>query len=438
MSVDKEGGFSIADIVAAPALIRKAEKALNQATQAAPTDPELYRQLGQLYRRRGDLEAAAEAFAKWAALAHGDQRAAYSSAIFSGNPLPFLRETGLHAAPFVQIKSFLPKSRRQEVLDYVIKKEDYFEPSLDQRQNPEKRNTLALPDLGNLKPILEGWLTDVARSSFARLGLQHFDISRIETKFTNHLDGCFFRHHQDVGRNQPTVRRISYLYYFHRAPKRFEGGDLLLCDSDTFLRKYNVADFTRIEPVDNSLVLFPSADYHARHQWCYVHETLPTGALRSLATSMNDDEGWSGGAHPGTRQRQWRSQEKHSDNSRPRTCCDGQTKNAPSYSRIGSTISASRGTCRLARREKQMIENPAPPLPLVVPDERQVGAKKKAYEAPRLRVIDAAEATQRASGPVSDGMELMTCDSAGATQKRREFSPRNALKLARKPNGPFP
>ena len=68
------------------------------------------------------------------------------------------------------------------------------------------------------------------------------------------LRGGFLAKHSD---NRPRFhnRRLSFVYYFHRQPRPFSGGELLLHDADG-------RGFTRIEPQHNSIVFFPPECVH--------------------------------------------------------------------------------------------------------------------------------------------------------------------------------
>ena len=66
-----------------------------------------------------------------------------------------------------------------------------------------------------------------------------------------HQAGQFSAVHTDI-----RVADINYVYYLHRQPKSFTGGDLLLHDGVA------AKAFTRIEPLDNSIILFPSGIPH--------------------------------------------------------------------------------------------------------------------------------------------------------------------------------
>jgi Rps23 Pro-64 3,4-dihydroxylase Tpa1-like proline 4-hydroxylase len=68
----------------------------------------------------------------------------------------------------------------------------------------------------------------------------------------------------DAPRNSPRVNRvINFVYYFHRVPRPYTGGELLLFDSDVEADTYTRARFTRVVTEDNTIIFFPSPYYHS-------------------------------------------------------------------------------------------------------------------------------------------------------------------------------
>lgn len=96
-----------------------------------------------------------------------------------------------------------------------------------------------------------------------RLGLSSFEYGTMELQVTRHVDGDFFKPHRDAGNANTASRRLTYVYYFHRTPKRFRGGDLLLCDQKSDGRRVAELGLTRLEPVDNCIVFFAADRLHA-------------------------------------------------------------------------------------------------------------------------------------------------------------------------------
>jgi Rps23 Pro-64 3,4-dihydroxylase Tpa1-like proline 4-hydroxylase len=60
---------------------------------------------------------------------------------------------------------------------------------------------------------------------------------------------------------------LTFVYFFHREPRRFAGGELRLFDTAQTERvSAKVEHFKLIYPLQNQVVFFPSS---------YVHEILP-------------------------------------------------------------------------------------------------------------------------------------------------------------------
>ena len=60
---------------------------------------------------------------------------------------------------------------------------------------------------------------------------RHFDLKRIEAQITASTDGDFFKIHNDNTHADAPWREITYVYFFHREPKPFTGGELLIYDA---------------------------------------------------------------------------------------------------------------------------------------------------------------------------------------------------------------
>jgi Rps23 Pro-64 3,4-dihydroxylase Tpa1-like proline 4-hydroxylase len=89
--------------------------------------------------------------------------------------------------------------------------------------------------------------------------------------------------HVDTGHPLVAKRRISCVYYFHRTPRRYTGGELKLYDTwVTPTGSTGAGTYTTLSPVDNSVVFFPS---DAFHEACPVHpETEAFGDSRFAIT----------------------------------------------------------------------------------------------------------------------------------------------------------
>ena len=95
------------------------------------------------------------------------------------------------------------------------------------------------------------------------LGIPWFPLTKVERQLTAHGRGGFFVPHVDTGDARVFGRRISCVYYFHQVPKRFSGGELKLYDTwVTPTGTTGAGTATTLEPIDNSLVFFPSDAFH--------------------------------------------------------------------------------------------------------------------------------------------------------------------------------
>src|SRR5262249_43819742 len=98
-------------------------------------------------------------------------------------------------------------------------------------------------------------------------------------------DGDFFRPHNDNTQADAPSRAVTFVYFFHREPKRFAGGELLLYDwrlendypAPVALRK-------TISPEQNTIVFFSSECLHEVRR-----VTCPTRAFADSRFTLN---GW--------------------------------------------------------------------------------------------------------------------------------------------------
>jgi SM-20-related protein len=66
-------------------------------------------------------------------------------------------------------------------------------------------------------------------------------------------DGQYFRKHQDIRRDHITYRLVTIVYFIHRAPRSFSGGNLVIWNGD---------DSLRFTPEHNRAIVFPSFAMH--------------------------------------------------------------------------------------------------------------------------------------------------------------------------------
>ena len=253
-------------LLRADRLHNQAEAALRQRLAEDPRDAKALLRLGDLQRRRGNFPAATEAYGRLRTLRLGDRRAPWLHAVAAGKQLPVAPPDGLRAAPFVRIRDFLSHAERECLSSTALAMRERFVPGgvgrgADRKVRPLERRALE----ANL-PSRTGvcaWLVPKLRKALPKvsmlLRIDGLDRCRMSLAMVAHLDGGFGVRHRDP----PS---LSAICYFHRDPRPFSGGDLLLYDTEVETGRCGGADFSRVEPAGLSIVFYPGH---------YVHEVTP-------------------------------------------------------------------------------------------------------------------------------------------------------------------
>ena len=226
----------------------KAEALARRAVADRPQSPRAHRVLVDFLRRHGRLAEAA--------------RAATGMPAWTGADAP------LPAVPYALFEDFLPPERHREVLDFALARKAEFERAMvggddsEWKIEPEARIAQAAYEVAPLRgwfmPLLQTRLPEVLH----RLDMPPFDVGELELQLTAYNDGEYYKTHADRDEAGLVKRQLTFVYYFHRAPKAFEGGDLLLYDGDAAANLFSQHHFTRVTPVDNRLIFFPSSAQH--------------------------------------------------------------------------------------------------------------------------------------------------------------------------------
>ena len=264
---------AIARALTNTALMERAHDALERRLAADPRDEDALLGLGDLARREGKF---AQAIAAYRALhkLRGDAASAWAiGAIGGGEPLGAPPD-GCRAAPFIRRADFLRPAEQEKLQVALSAGPEAFQPATVGRKiaRPEYRAALAAkrrPLREKIRPLFIPKLRAVLPDVAARLGVIGVDDCHVEISLTATLAGGFYRIHRDRSGDLESpyrTRAISYVYYCHREPKPFTGGELLLYDTCPGTKRFARTRFSRIDPKRNTLVLFPS---------CYYHEILP-------------------------------------------------------------------------------------------------------------------------------------------------------------------
>ena len=167
-------------------------------------------------------------------------------------------------ARYVQFRDVLGASAKSRLLDEAIARAPELVPSRVIGDTPDYRRSRLINDPRDLAAGLVARVRELLPELCERLDVAPFPVDLIEAQLTVHNDGDYYRVHNDNGSDDTRTREISYVYYFHREPKRFTGGELVLFDS----RPGNdggpvpIGPPVVVEPSDDSLVIFPSSCLH--------------------------------------------------------------------------------------------------------------------------------------------------------------------------------
>ncbi|MEI6331240.1 MAG: 2OG-Fe(II) oxygenase [Pseudanabaena sp.] len=170
-------------------------------------------------------------------------------------------------SPYALIDNFLPESQVTELLRYSINKQPEFEPTTNSASDPNYRRSFFLPYFPEFSESIIKMIWKITPQIITHLGINNFAIDQIESQMTAHNHGNYYKLHNDSGSPDSAKRVLTYVYYYHREPKPFTGGELIIYDSK-IENGYAVAasSFKAIEPTNNTIIFFPS--------YC-MHEVLP-------------------------------------------------------------------------------------------------------------------------------------------------------------------
>ena len=149
----------------------------------------------------------------------------------------------------------------------------------------EHRRSRVLSEPGEeVRPLVERVQASLSRV-LPRLGLSKFPVSQAEAQITASNHGDFFRWHSDNAQEEIASREVTFVYFFHREPKRFQGGELRIYDSLRSNGTYiPTSNYRAIVPRQNQVVFFRSSLAHE-----ITPVECPSGAFADSRFTVN---GW--------------------------------------------------------------------------------------------------------------------------------------------------
>jgi Rps23 Pro-64 3,4-dihydroxylase Tpa1-like proline 4-hydroxylase len=207
------------------------------------------------------------------------------------NGVGVLEATEIKQARCVVLDEFLAPQELEELIGYTLRHELEFKNSEVIAPTGETgvkdyshRRSRVLMELGEQEDVILGRIRHVLPLVLEQLEMDDFPIARTEVQITASNDGDFFRAHCDDAQQLIASRKLTFVYFFHREPSRFSGGELRLHDSRGNNEHIGTGSYETIVPQQNQIVFFPCST---------LHEITPVCCTsREFADSRFTVNGW--------------------------------------------------------------------------------------------------------------------------------------------------
>jgi SM-20-related protein len=186
--------------------------------------------------------------------------------------------------PVVMIDDFLPDAEWRALLARVLASEAQFIPSGTHDRRSDYRQSLVLNPPPELVHPVVARVRSVMPQVIPQLRIPPIVVGVIEAQVTASVHGSFFGVHTDAG-TEVRKRHLTYVYYFNRQPKAFDGGELRVYDDIVRNGKLARAEtFSVIEPRHNRIVFFWARTMHE-----VMRVDVPSRAFADARFTVN---GW--------------------------------------------------------------------------------------------------------------------------------------------------
>ncbi len=196
------------------------------------------------------------------------------------------------SAQCVVLEEFLAPDEVKQLMQYTLDHETDFQ--ISEVVSPgvsggmidyDHRRSRILMNLDRHHEVIVNRIQACLPRVLAKLGRDVFRPSQVEAQITASNHGDFFRNHSDNLQEDTVSRELTFVYFFHREPKAFRGGDLRIYDSRWQNEQYvSAGQHETLVPEQNQIVFFPSS---------LVHEITPVDCpSQAFADSRFTVNGW--------------------------------------------------------------------------------------------------------------------------------------------------
>ena len=173
-------------------------------------------------------------------------------------------------ANYVILDEFLAPQELEELTRFALEHEADFHASevysLSVQNgviNDDYRRSRVLMDLGEQQDRIVARIKSVLPQVLEKFGMEEFTIADVEAQITASNDGDFFHLHDDNGSEGVSSRHLTFVFFFHREPRHFEGGELRIHDAHLHEGRYLIdGTYQTIVPRQNQIVFFPCELQH--------------------------------------------------------------------------------------------------------------------------------------------------------------------------------
>ncbi len=217
---------------------------------------------------------------------------AQSTAVVSETSVVVRQRPASLPAQCVILDEFLAPQEVEELTRFALEHEAQFTASEVVAPTSERgvidyehRRSRVLEDLGRYQELLVRRIKMVLPQVVHKLGMEEFAIAGVEAQITASNDGDFFRFHSDNASDRVAARHLTFVYFFHREPRQFEGGELRIHDARLEQDRYiSAGSYQTIVAQQNQIVFFPCE---------LLHEITPVKCpSRLFADSRFTLNGW--------------------------------------------------------------------------------------------------------------------------------------------------
>ncbi|MFK4206602.1 2OG-Fe(II) oxygenase [Streptomyces sp. NPDC030920] len=166
-----------------------------------------------------------------------------------------------------RITQFLGERTADALLERALASTgDALKPSMirDREVVPDVRRSRSYQDFA--APELMAAIDDVLEAVEHTLGIS-CRYTEPDYSLNVHNDGDFYRPHQDTSAEFSPRRLLTFVYYLHRTPRPFDGGELRVFDAALPLHtdttgRWEERTWRDWEPEHDSIVFFPPTAWH--------------------------------------------------------------------------------------------------------------------------------------------------------------------------------